>query len=133
VLKGLEPGDKVATSGSFLIDAETRLNPAAGSIYIGGSGGGERRGPVRPSTPDDEDVKVAAALNKLSPEDRALAEAQKFCPVPGTPLGSMGTPVKRTVLGQTVFVCCDACDDAVQEKPQETLKKVEGLKKGRND
>src|SRR5262249_18325969 len=35
VLKGLEPGDRVAAAGSFLIDAETRLNPAAGSIYVG--------------------------------------------------------------------------------------------------
>jgi membrane fusion protein, copper/silver efflux system len=220
VLKGLEPGDVVATSGSFLIDAETRLNPAAGSIYIGGSGAGERRAPVRPSTPDDEDAKVTAALNKLSPEDRALARAQKFCPVLGTRLGAMGvpekvmlngqpvflcckgcveearadpaktlkrvgelkgkapsapappkvakddetirralaklspedrklaeaqrvcpvtdkflgamgTPVKLTVLGQTVFVCCEGCDEAAQEKPQETLKKVEGLKKGK--
>ncbi|HLQ46386.1 MAG TPA: efflux RND transporter periplasmic adaptor subunit, partial [Planctomycetaceae bacterium] len=37
VLSGLEAGEVVVTSGSFLVDAETRLNPAAGSIYIGGS------------------------------------------------------------------------------------------------
>jgi membrane fusion protein, copper/silver efflux system len=50
VLKGLNAGDRVVTNGSFLIDAETRLNPAAGSIYLGGSGG--KGGPgVRPSTP----------------------------------------------------------------------------------
>ena len=40
VLKGLEPGDVIVSAGSFLIDAETRLNPAAGSIYIGGSAAG---------------------------------------------------------------------------------------------
>src|SRR5262245_801781 len=50
VLKGLKAGERVVTNGSFLIDAETRLNPAAGSIYLGGSGG--KGGPgVRPSTP----------------------------------------------------------------------------------
>lgn len=50
VLRGLKAGDRVVTNGSFLIDAETRLNPAAGSIYLGGSGG--KGGPgVRPSTP----------------------------------------------------------------------------------
>ncbi len=37
VIKGLEPGWKVATAGSFLIDAETRLNPAAASAYFGAS------------------------------------------------------------------------------------------------
>src|SRR5262249_11871359 len=39
VLRGLEAGERVVTNGSFLIDAETRLNPAAGSIYYGGSSG----------------------------------------------------------------------------------------------
>ena len=39
VLCGLELGERIVTSGSFLVDAETRLNPAAGSIYIGGSSG----------------------------------------------------------------------------------------------
>jgi Cu(I)/Ag(I) efflux system membrane fusion protein len=42
VLKGLKAGDKVATAGGFLIDAETRLNPAAASTYFGASG---ERGP----------------------------------------------------------------------------------------
>jgi Cu(I)/Ag(I) efflux system membrane fusion protein len=37
VLDGLAPGEKVATAGAFLIDAETRLNPAAGAAYFGGS------------------------------------------------------------------------------------------------
>jgi len=52
VLKGLKPGDRVVTNGSFLIGAETRLNPAAGSVYVGGSGGkGGPAATVRPSTP----------------------------------------------------------------------------------
>src|SRR5208337_1236974 len=39
VIKGLSAGDKVAAAGGFLIDAETRLNPAAASTYFGASGG----------------------------------------------------------------------------------------------
>lgn len=38
VLDGLSPGDRVAAAGAFLIDAETRLNPAAGAAYFGSSG-----------------------------------------------------------------------------------------------
>jgi membrane fusion protein, copper/silver efflux system len=53
VLSGLHGGDRVVTNGSFLVDAETRLNPAAGSIYFGGSGASKAGSTVRPSTPDE--------------------------------------------------------------------------------
>jgi len=36
VIRGIDQGDRIVTAGSFLVDAETRLNPAAGSIYFGG-------------------------------------------------------------------------------------------------
>jgi len=39
VLSGLKAGDKVATVGAFLVDAENRLNPAASAQYFGASGG----------------------------------------------------------------------------------------------
>lgn len=39
VISGLLPGDQVAAAGAFLIDAETRLNPAASASYFGASGG----------------------------------------------------------------------------------------------
>lgn len=38
VLKGLAVGDRVVSSGAFLLDAETQLNPAAGVIYFGAGG-----------------------------------------------------------------------------------------------
>jgi Cu(I)/Ag(I) efflux system membrane fusion protein len=44
VIKGLNAGDKVAAAGGFLIDAETRLNPAAASTYFGASGGPQSSG-----------------------------------------------------------------------------------------
>src|SRR5262249_57265919 len=74
VLRGLDQGDKIVTSGSFLVDAETRLNPAAGSIYFGGTGlNRTSQSSVRPSTPQDEETNVQANLAKLSPEDRQIA------------------------------------------------------------
>ena len=133
VLSGLEQGDMIVTSGSFLVDAETRLNPAAGSIYFGGSGGSQgKQGTVtvvRPTTPDDPNAKIEAALAKLSPADRKLAETQKFCPVlPDSRLGGMGTPVKLTVDGQPVFVCCSGCTKKALANPKATLAAVELLK-----
>lgn len=48
VLEGLAPGERVAAAGAFLIDAETRLNPAAGATYFGGGGAsGSDNGPAR--------------------------------------------------------------------------------------
>ncbi|MGH7138981.1 MAG: efflux RND transporter periplasmic adaptor subunit, partial [Pirellulales bacterium] len=126
VLSGLEVGETVVAAGSFLVDAETRLNPAAGSIYFGGSGGSKSGASsvttVRPSTPDDHDAKLAAALAGLSAEDRALVESQKFCPIlKNNGLGSMGPPVKLHVAGQTVFVCCEGCKEEALENPKKTL------------
>jgi membrane fusion protein, copper/silver efflux system len=39
VIDGLAMGDKIVTSGAFLVDAEGRLNPAVASSYFGASGG----------------------------------------------------------------------------------------------
>ena len=132
VIEGLEAGDSIATAGSFLVDAETRLNPAAGSIYFGSSGVSKSGGAVtivRPTTPENEDAKTIAALKKLTPEDRALAEKQKFCPIlENSRLGSMGVPVKVMVEGKPVFICCPACESPAKENPLKTLESVEILK-----
>jgi Cu(I)/Ag(I) efflux system membrane fusion protein len=134
VLRGLARGDRIVTSGSFLVDAETRLNPAAGSIYFGGSGGtsagGSKVTTVRPSTPEDEDAKIAASLARLSPADRKLAEEQRYCVTNDqSRLGSMGTPVKLLIEGQTVFVCCEGCTDVARTEPQKTLARLHELRK----
>ena len=68
--------------------------------------------------------KIAAALAKLSPEDRAAAEKQKTCPVSGRALGSMGTPVKVTVKGKEVFLCCAGCKAAIEKDPDKYLAKL---------
>lgn len=125
VLRGVVPGELVVTAGSFLVDAETRLNPAAGSIYFGGSSGSKSgssgSSTVRPSTPEDTDAKINQALARLTEGDRRLAEEQRYCPVlPDSRLGSMGVPIKLVLDGQTVFICCEGCQKAAQKNPQET-------------
>lgn len=53
VIQGLKAGDKVAAAGGFLIDAETRLNPAAAATYFGASGGPQSNGRSS-TTPADQ-------------------------------------------------------------------------------
>ena len=69
--------------------------------------------------------KISANLAKLSPEDRALAEKQKTCPISDEPLGSMGVPIKTKIDGKDVFVCCKGCLDELKKKDE----KKEGEKK----
>ncbi len=63
-------------------------------------------------------------LAELSAADRALAEKQAVCPVTGEPLGSMGTPIKLTVAGQTVFICCAGCEEELRKEPEKYLAKL---------
>lgn len=71
--------------------------------------------PVRETSESDkEQAEINEALAKLSPDDRALAEKQKTCPVTDEPLGSMGTPIKVTVEGREAFVCCEGCVDELK-------------------
>lgn len=123
VLHGLEPGDRVVTAGSFMVDAETRLNPSAGSIYFGGSSGksGATAVTARPSMRGDEDARVTAGLSKLSPEDRRLAQDQEFCPVLGGRLGLMGTPIKVILNSKPLFLCCEGCRSQALGDPNRTL------------
>lgn len=73
--------------------------------------------------------KIAEALAELSPEDRKLAEEQKFCAVANeSRLGGMGTPYKVTIKGQTVFLCCDGCEKDALADEEKTLANVEKLK-----
>ncbi len=130
VVRGLKAGDDVATAGAFLIDAETRLSGNAASTYFGASGGPEAvktdTVDVRPSTMRDEDDKVAFNLAHLDPEARAEVEQQGNCPVLGTRLGVMGRPVKLTLLGQKVFLCCKNCIKKAKADPAATVARLTG-------
>ncbi|MBI3722841.1 efflux RND transporter periplasmic adaptor subunit [bacterium] len=133
VVKGLEAGERIATAGSFLIDAETRLNPAAASTYVGASGGPSTGHEAPPNAPppkkaDPPGSNASRAIGveswSLSPEDRKLAEAQGVCPITGEPLGSMGTPDKVVLDGHPVFLCCEGCEEDAKRDPKKTLEKA---------
>jgi uncharacterized protein (TIGR03000 family) len=77
---------------------------------------------------------IAAELGKLSPEDKELAVAQKFCAVQGeNRLGEMGVPIKLMVKGKPVFICCEACKKKALENADQTLAQVETLKHKHSD
>ncbi len=149
VLKGLKEGDRVAAAGGFLIDAETRLNPAAANTYFGSSAGPQsagRQAAPAPTVPAPAEKSPAAPSPGASPEgsgapvvlgeeelrnirqlpeaDQKLALAQKLCPVTGGLLGSMGVPAMTVLHGQTIFVCCKGCIGEARRSPEETLKKI---------
>jgi len=85
--------------------------------------------PTQPNAQADEEKEIAAELAKLSPEDRKLAEAQKFCVVEEeNRLGSMGVPKKIKVKDETVFVCCKGCLKDAEANPDKTLAKLKELK-----
>lgn len=68
--------------------------------------------------------KMQAELAKLSPEDRASAEKQHFCPVSGHMLGTDGAPQKIDVNGRQVWICCGDCKDELLASPDQYLAKL---------
>ena len=68
---------------------------------------------------------IGVCVAKLSEADRAIADAQKVCPVTGEPLGSMGVPVKVTVKDRDVLLCCEGCKSAILDDPDTYLAKLD--------
>jgi len=114
VLRGLESGEAVVTSGAFLLDAETRLNPSLAAGYFGAAGRTARTGTSESGGSSD----------KLSAEDRQLIARQKLCPVTEEPLGSMGTPMRVIIDGRVVFLCCKGCEAEFRGHPKQYLAKL---------
>ncbi len=82
------------------------------------------------STDADEEAQIRQNLAQLSPEDRKLAQAQKFCAIEGdNRLGAMGKPVKIVMAGEPVFLCCKGCSQDAQKHPAQTLARVRELRK----
>jgi hypothetical protein len=80
------------------------------------------------------ELSIAGNLAQLSPQDRALALAQKFCAVSNdSRLGSMGPPEKYIIKDKDgdhpVFVCCGGCIRTIKKDEAKTLRVVEEMKK----
>ncbi|MEK6258298.1 MAG: heavy metal-binding domain-containing protein [Planctomycetota bacterium] len=129
VLKGLKSGQRVATAGAFLIDAETRLNPSLAADYFGANRSASipaaspppaaTTSPHSPASPSK-----AKPTPSLSPADQTLADKQRICPVTELPLNSMGGPIPVTVAGRKVFICCVGCEARLKQEPQKYLARL---------
>lgn len=102
----------------------------------------EHEGGEAAAATTEKKAEPAAALPEISEDDRKNVEklpegerqaalAQGYCPITRQPLGSMGVPVKITLRGQTVYLCCEGCRTKAKHAPDETLKIVEELKKAK--
>jgi len=104
-----------------------------GSLFLAGCGSGptdpgKTRGPETKAEAGGEEAAIQANLAKLGPEDRKLAQEQKFCAVNSdNRLGSMDVPVKIVVKDRPVFLCCGSCKKSALADPDKTLAKVDEL------
>ncbi len=79
---------------------------------------------------------AAAMANKLtvststSADQKAIAQ-QRVCAVSGGKLGAMGTPIKMTANGQSLFICCKGCVGKVEKNPTGYFAKAAQLRAGR--
>lgn len=120
VASGLEPGDRVAARGAFLLDAETRLNPSMAATYFGAG-----RAAAAPLEPPKGAAEPWA--DGLPAADRAAAIRQRTCPVTGKPLGTMGVPPRVEIRGRAAYLCCEGCIPAIRADPPKYLSKLPGV------
>ncbi len=78
----------------------------------------------------------AAMDNKLTVStstsaDKAAITQQRVCVVAGSRLGGMGTPIKMTMNGQALFLCCKGCVGKVEKDPASYFAKAAQLHAGR--
>ena len=103
------------------------------SVLAGCGGDSAPEGGAEPSHAGHESHGAAAeaqehagdgGLEGLAPEDRALAEAQKVCPVSDENLGEMGTPIRMKHGDTVVFLCCKSCVSTFEKDPETYIAKL---------
>jgi hypothetical protein len=117
--------DESATSTSVPPRTETTTLPTEGNPAAEPGVEGQTAAPADGG--ETLSAEVQAALASLSAPDREAALKQKICPVSGGPLGSMGAPLKVSVAGHEVFICCEHCEQPLKDDAEKHLAKI-GLK-----
>lgn len=95
----------------------------SGSLGCGGEEAAEK--PADMPAVDESTSAIEKALASLSAEDRELVVMMEDCPVSGQPLGSMGTPIKITKDGRSLFICCEGCREEAEKKFDDLIAKID--------
>ena len=86
--------------------------------------------PYSEMTDAEKEADIAKSLALLSPEDRKLAEAQRYCAFKeDARLGSMGPPTKLIIDDKPVFLCCGGCKKKSGGQEKKLLARAEELRK----
>jgi hypothetical protein len=81
-----------------------------------------RAGSSRPAASDPAMSPAIGATGRAPAANApATAKRQTICPVTGQKLGSMGRPIPVSANGETIYVCCQGCVEAVQAEPAKYL------------
>ncbi len=127
VESGIEPGEKVVSKATLLLDSS--FNMANKPSLIDPN-------KIKPEKPEPEDPfndpEVIKALEKLTDTEKESVKEQMMCPVGEQNLGSMGPPPKVEHNGQTIWVCCEECIDMFKESPDKYLTVLVELKKAKS-
>ncbi len=111
VLEGLDPGERVVTSGQFLLDSESKMRIALAQMIAGEAA--------------SEQSAAAPAAADAEPEPMADGYPLSTCVVTGLALGAMGDPVEIEHEGRTVRFCCAACPPRFHANPGVYLEKLD--------
>ncbi|MFN3466442.1 MAG: YHS domain-containing protein, partial [Candidatus Brocadiales bacterium] len=126
VLEGLREGEKVASAGSFLIDAETKLGPGVAAQYYGATGGPTEEAappphvhgkPAEKLPPPEKGAGKAPPLEKgIMPVVKGPGEGEVVDPVCGMEV----KPAQALSLeyeGNVHYFCSDHCKAHFQSNP----------------
>jgi hypothetical protein len=95
-------------------------------------GGCRDQPPTIAITSADPEADIKFNLASLGPEEKRIAEQQKYCPImDNVRLGEIGRPFKITVNGVTAYVCCENCVQEAQDEPEWALSKILQLMQNR--
>ncbi len=83
--------------------------------------------PARPQATARASADRLVVTTATASDKTAIAQ-QRVCAVTGGKLGGMGTPIKMTAGGQSLFLCCKGCVGKVKKNPDRYLAKAAQLR-----
>ncbi len=124
VQSGLKTGQRVVAIASFLVDAESRLNPSLATQYFGATAQASSPPPLPKRKSEPKQLTL-----DLTGDELAFVLKQKNCPVTDEPLGSMGNPIIIDVSGRKIAICCLGCEDSIRATPEKYFAKIDAALK----